>query len=122
MSSIDYRHYEIAPNTFRVGDVVKAQISFEIIWLRGQCQKMIIILRALTLLDKGALEVSKSDGLKNLPLKKTQQNAINLRAKARTNNLWRPTTLKRKIGYHDESEDDEDMPEIARMKIDHKVV
>ena len=53
--------------------------------------------------------------------KKNQQNAINLRTKARTNNLWHPATLKRKIGYHDESED-EDMPEIARMKIDHRVV
>jgi hypothetical protein len=29
--------------------------------------------------------------------------------------------LKRKIGYGDESED-EDMPEIGRMKIDHKIV
>ena len=55
-----YRHYEITPNAFRVGDVVEAQISFALIRLRGQRQKMIIILRALTLLDKGALEVSES--------------------------------------------------------------
>ena len=46
---------------FRVGDVVEAQISFEVIWLKGKHQKMIVILRALTLLDKGALLVSKSD-------------------------------------------------------------
>ena len=59
--SNDYRHYEIAPNAFRVGDVVEAQISFDVIQLRGQRQKMIVILRALTLLDKGALEVSKCD-------------------------------------------------------------
>jgi len=37
-----------------VGDVVEAQISFEVIWLEGKCQKMIIVLRALTLLDKRA--------------------------------------------------------------------
>jgi hypothetical protein len=30
-------------------------------------------------------------------------------------------TLKRKIGYHDESnEDDEDMPDATRMKVDDK--
>jgi hypothetical protein len=55
-----YRHYEITPNAIRVGDVVEAQISFAVIRLKGQRQKMIIILRALTLLDKGALEVSES--------------------------------------------------------------
>jgi hypothetical protein len=60
MGSNDYRHYDLAPNVFQVGDVVEAQISFEVIRLRGQRLKMIVILRALTLLDKGPLEVSKS--------------------------------------------------------------
>ena len=55
-----YRHQEITPSAFRVGDVVEAQVSFAVIQLRGQRQKMILILRALTLLDKGALEVSES--------------------------------------------------------------
>ena len=61
MSSNAYRHYDISPNTFRVGDVIEAQISFDIIQLKGQRHKMIIILRALTLLDKGAFEVGKSN-------------------------------------------------------------
>ena len=31
----------------------------------------------------------------------------------------RPVTLKRRIGYHDEIEDDkEDIPDAARMKVD----
>jgi hypothetical protein len=51
------RHYEITPKAFCIGDIVEAQISFEVIHLRGQRQKMIVILRALTLLDKGALKV-----------------------------------------------------------------
>jgi len=38
-----------------------------------------------------------------------------------TENLQHLATLKRKISYHDESED-EDMPKIIRMKIDHKIV
>ena len=58
---LDDRHYDIAPNAFCVGDVAEAQISFEVIRLKGKCQKMIVILRALTLLDKGPLEVSESD-------------------------------------------------------------
>ena len=45
------------------------------------------------------------------------QNVINLRTRAQTKDLEHPTTLKRKIGYLDESED-EDMPEIGRMKVD----
>lgn len=46
-------------NKFHVGDIVEAQIYFEVITLRGQRQKMLVILRVLTLLDKGVVEVSK---------------------------------------------------------------
>jgi len=60
-NELNNRHYDITPNAFRVGDVVEAQISFEVIRLKGKRQKMIVVLRALTLLDKGALEVSESD-------------------------------------------------------------
>ena len=59
-SSNGYRHYDITPKAFRIGDIVEAQISFEVIRLRGHRQKLIVILRALTLLDKGALNVSES--------------------------------------------------------------
>jgi hypothetical protein len=42
-----------------------------------------------------------------------------MRAEARAKVLQRPVTLKRKIGYHDEKDDDEeDMPDTARMKVD----
>ena len=62
------RHYDVAPNAFRVGDIVEAQISFEVIRLKGKRQKMIVILRALTLLDKEALEVSNGDCQKIISL------------------------------------------------------
>jgi hypothetical protein len=52
------RHYEINPNAIRVGDIVEVQISFEGIRLKGNRSKMAIILRAITLLDKGVLDVS----------------------------------------------------------------
>jgi len=54
------RHEEISPNAIRVGDIVEAQISFEGVQLKGNCSKMIVVLRALTLLDKELLEVSKN--------------------------------------------------------------
>ena len=56
------RHKEISPNAIRVGDIVEAQLSFEGIRLKGNHCKMIVVLRALTLLDKEPLEVSKTKG------------------------------------------------------------
>jgi len=55
------RHHEVAPSIFHVGDIVEAQLSFEVIRLKGKCSKMIVVLRALTLLDKGEVEVSMDD-------------------------------------------------------------
>ena len=38
---------------------------------------------------------------------------------ARAKEIQRPMTLKKRIGYHDESEEDEeDIPDAARMKVD----
>jgi len=49
------------------------------------------------------------------------KNAINARAEARIKEIQQPTILKRKIGYHDEKdEDDEDMTDATRMKIDER--
>ena len=52
------RHHNINPNAIHVGDIVEAQISFEGIRLKGNRSKMAIILRAVTVLDKGAHDVS----------------------------------------------------------------
>jgi hypothetical protein len=49
------------------------------------------------------------------------KNAINARAKARANEFQQPATLKRKIGYRDEdNEDEDDMPDVSRMKVDEQ--
>jgi len=98
------KHYDINPNAIRVGDILEVQISFEGIRLKGNRTKMAIILRAITVLDKRA-----------------HDNAIKARAEARANEIQRPVILKRKIGYHDEKdEDEEDMPDAARMKVDER--
>jgi len=60
----DDRHEEISPNAIRVGDIVEAQISFEGVQLKGNRSKMIVVLRALTLLDKEPLEVSQKNEVK----------------------------------------------------------
>jgi hypothetical protein len=47
------------------------------------------------------------------------KNTINARSKAHANEFQRPATLKRKIGYHNENnEDEDDMLDAARMKVD----
>ena len=53
-----HRHYDINPKAIRVGDIVEVQVSFEGIQLKGNRCKMVIILRAITVLDKGAHNVS----------------------------------------------------------------
>ena len=40
---------------------MEAQISFEGIQLKGKRSKMVIVLRAITVLDKGVHDVSKYD-------------------------------------------------------------
>ena len=52
------RPHNINPNAIRAGDIVEAQISFEGIQLKGNRSKMAIILRAVTVLDKGVHDVS----------------------------------------------------------------
>ena len=51
-----------------------------------------------------------------------QKNAINARAEVRAKDFQRPATLKRRIGYHDEKEEEEeDIPDATRMKVDERV-
>lgn len=51
------RHYDINPSAIHVGDIVEAQISFKGIWLKGNQSKMAVILRVITVLDKGVHDV-----------------------------------------------------------------
>jgi hypothetical protein len=52
------RHEDTIPNAIRIGDIVEAQISFVGIRLKGNRMKMALVLRAITMLDKGARDVS----------------------------------------------------------------
>jgi len=52
------RHGDADPNSICIGDIVEAQISFEAIQMKGNRHKMLVKLRAIMILDKGARVVS----------------------------------------------------------------
>jgi len=55
--------------------------------------------------------------------KQISKNAIKARAQARAKDFQRPASLKRRIGYYDEKdEEEEDMPDAARMKVNDRAL
>lgn len=61
------RRYEtIAPQAFRIGDIVEAQLSLVVIPMRGGKFKMITVLRAITLIEERS-KVSRSEDANKLP-------------------------------------------------------
>ena len=52
------RHYDINPKGICVGDTMETQISFQGIPLKGNQSKMAIVLRAITVLEKQAHNMS----------------------------------------------------------------
>lgn len=55
---ISHRYCTIDPTKFRIGDIVEAQVSFTSVPLKEKKYKMIIVLRALTILDSTVVKVS----------------------------------------------------------------
>ena len=51
-------NFDINPSAIHIGAIVEVQISFKGIQLKGNRSKMAIILRAITVLGKGAYYVS----------------------------------------------------------------
>ncbi|KII92316.1 hypothetical protein PLICRDRAFT_50712 [Plicaturopsis crispa FD-325 SS-3] len=90
---------EAAPYYFRVGDIVEAQISFKVVPLKGGKRKMLMVMRALAIMDR-----------------KHSKDASALRARSSI----RPPilTMKRKIGYFDVDEEvGKTRAEIERMVV-----
>lgn len=54
------RYETIPPQAFRVGDVVEAQVSLVVIPMRAEKCKMLIILRAVTLIEARSSKVGRS--------------------------------------------------------------
>ena len=78
---------------------------------------MIIKLRAITLLDKGAQIVSYISQIIMSCWSVYYQNASIAKAKSWAN-VPQTNVLKRKIGYEGESEDEDiEMPDISRVKV-----
>jgi len=57
MSQI-FRYDSINPIKFRPGDIIEAQVSFVCVSLRNARYKMLVVLRALTILDTSPIRVS----------------------------------------------------------------
>jgi hypothetical protein len=55
--SLVYSYRTINPMRFRIGDIVEAQISFIAIPLKNRQYKMLVVLRAITLIDSKPLTV-----------------------------------------------------------------
>jgi hypothetical protein len=54
-----YRYVPLDPVRLRTGDIVEAQVSFTAVPLKGRRHKMLLVLRAVTLLDSSAVHVSR---------------------------------------------------------------
>jgi hypothetical protein len=54
------------PASFRVGDIVEAQVSFVVVPLKDNKYKMVITLRALAILNASVTQVSDQVPLYNL--------------------------------------------------------
>ncbi|CAA7271373.1 unnamed protein product [Cyclocybe aegerita] len=93
------RYEAIDPIKFHIGDIAEAQVSFVVIRLKEQKYKMLIVMRALTLLDSSPL-----------------QNATIAQNRVKNQSII-SATLKRKVGYQDE-EVKETESKIWRMRIE----
>lgn len=55
-----YRYVDINPGRIQRGDVLEIQASFVVVPLKAKKFKMLIVLRAITLLDSSATKVSEN--------------------------------------------------------------
>lgn len=53
-----YSYDSLGPQAFRIGDIVEAQLSIVVIPMKGGKYKMLSVLRALTMLEEGQMQVS----------------------------------------------------------------
>ena len=114
--TIRFRYHEISPMKIRPGDVVEAQVSFVAILLKGQKYKLLVVLRAITLLDCSPLRVSQR--LAKLFNANEKQNAsMARRMRWGTEPRRASQCLKRKIGY-DEDEERNAREKLSRMHLD----
>jgi hypothetical protein len=57
LSIIFNRYNKIDPNKIRVGDIIEAQVSFVAVPIKDRQFKLLVVLRAITLLDCQPLKV-----------------------------------------------------------------
>jgi hypothetical protein len=92
-------------------------VSFVIVPLKGKKFKMIIVLRALTLLDSTPLKVSYGIIRNIYQLTIVPQDAEKAKYYEHLQEIPRPFSLKRKVGYYEDDEE-ETRVRMHRMSID----
>jgi hypothetical protein len=87
-----------APHVFRIGDIVEIQVSFMIIPLKDNKHKMIVVLRSIALLDPHFSQVRTQICVEEQLLTVfIYQEALKYRMRAPEQ--IQPATLKRRVGY-----------------------
>lgn len=95
------RYYEINPMKIHPGDVVEVQVSFVAIPLKQQRYKLLVVLRAITLLD--------CSPLRNASIARCMSRGAEPRRASQS--------LKRKIGYEEDEEHDTG-EKLSKMRLD----
>ena len=101
----------------RPGDVVEAQVSFVAIPLKQQKYKVLVVLRAITLLDCSPLRVSQFSAKVCAAANKKQNASIARRMSRGAEPRRASQLLKRKIGYEEDEEHDT-REKLSRMRLD----
>lgn len=102
---------------FRAGDIVEAQISFVCVPLKNAKYKMLVVLRALTILDTSPLRVSHDELLKVVHTLNQIKQEASIRRNRTKNQIVAQVSLKRKVGYSEE-EVAEARDRISKMRLD----
>jgi hypothetical protein len=87
------------PQTFRVGDVVEAQVSFIAAPLKDNKHKMIVVLRSIALLNATFSQVRTNIAYPHLQSLLTSMQEALKRRMCKPEPTQRATTLKRRVGY-----------------------
>ena len=96
------------PTKFRLGDIVEAQLSFAAVPIKDGKQKLLMVLRALTLLDSTPTKASCCELMFGYHVNQWLNNCKNAHMNRlkdiQRQEVVKPKTLKRRVCYSEEDE------------------
>lgn len=116
------RFISINPIQIRMGDIIEAQVSFVVVPLKGRKYKMLIVLRAIAIIDSSLVKVSTCCLFSANSHSYSYQNAALVKAQQHLKRSFSGPTLKRKVGYmlnsDEDIEEEETTNKVGKMSID----